>query len=238
MDELPGGLYRVTMPLPMRPGHVHCYLVPVDDGYVIVDTGLGLPDATERWETELAELDGDVVGIFLTHFHPDHLGAAADLRALTRAPVHQGRVDAAQADLAWSSDGWSAVLVDWFQANGAPEPVTRELVDQGSRYLPFIRTVPDPTLVDDGAMLGEWELVAAPGHADGQLTLLRDGTLIAADHLLGPDHADRRVVAREPARSARRLSRCARANDRAGPDDRLRRARRPDRRSGRDELTS
>ncbi len=184
VDELPGGLYRVTMPLPMRPGHVHCYLVPVDGGFFVVDTGLGLPDATERWEAELAEVDGDVVGIFLTHFHPDHLGAAADLRALTGAPVYQGRVDAAQADLAWSSDGWSAVLVDWFQANGAPEPVTRELVDQGSRYLPFIRTVQDPTLLDDGALLGEWELVAAPGHADGQLTLLRNGTLIAADHLL------------------------------------------------------
>jgi glyoxylase-like metal-dependent hydrolase (beta-lactamase superfamily II) len=31
-----------------------------------------------------------------------------------------------------------------------------------------------------------WEIVAAPGHADGQLTLLRDGVLIAADHLLAP----------------------------------------------------
>ena len=29
-----------------------------------------------------------------------------------------------------------------------------------------------------------WEIVAAPGHADGQLTLLKDGVLIAADHLL------------------------------------------------------
>jgi glyoxylase-like metal-dependent hydrolase (beta-lactamase superfamily II) len=98
--------------------------------------------------------------------------------------VFQGRVDAAQAELAWSSDGWSAVLADWFKLNGAPEPVTRELVDQGARYLPFIRPVPGPTLLDDGAALGDWELVAAPGHADGQLTLLREGILVAADHLL------------------------------------------------------
>ena len=33
-------------------------------------------------------------------------------------------------------------------------------------------------------MLHGWELVGAPGHADGQLTLLREGVLIAADHLL------------------------------------------------------
>jgi glyoxylase-like metal-dependent hydrolase (beta-lactamase superfamily II) len=30
-----------------------------------------------------------------------------------------------------------------------------------------------------------WDLVAAPGHADGQLCLLKDDVLIAADHLLG-----------------------------------------------------
>ena len=49
VPALPDGIRRVTMPLPMRPGHVHCYLVPGDDGWMVVDTGLGLPDAAERW---------------------------------------------------------------------------------------------------------------------------------------------------------------------------------------------
>jgi glyoxylase-like metal-dependent hydrolase (beta-lactamase superfamily II) len=39
--------------------------------------------------------------------------------------------------------------------------------------------------VSDGDRLDGWELVAAPGHADGQLCLLRDGLLVSADHLLG-----------------------------------------------------
>ena len=184
MDELPGGVLRVTMPLPMRPGHVHCYLLPVDGGFMVVDTGLGLPDATERWAAELAQLDGPVVRLLITHFHPDHLGAAADVRDLTGARVYQGRVDAAQARLVWESDEWSQVLADWFHRNGVPEAVTQELIEQGSLYQPFIRTVADPELVDDGDRLDGWEVVAAPGHADGQLTLLRDGVLIAADHLL------------------------------------------------------
>ena len=51
---------------------------------------------------------------------------------------------------------------------------------------PFIRPVAEPDLVDAGDVLDGWEVVAAPGHADGQLTLLRDGVLIAADHLLDP----------------------------------------------------
>jgi glyoxylase-like metal-dependent hydrolase (beta-lactamase superfamily II) len=172
------------MPLPTRPGHIHCYLLPVESGYLLVDTGLGLPDAKELWAAELARLDGPVVGIFLTHFHPDHLGAAADVRELTGARVYQGRIDAEQAELVWQNDGWSDVLADWFHRNGVPEAVTEELIGQGLLLRPFLRTVWDPELVDDGDDLSGWELVAAPGHADGQLTLLRGGVLIAADHLL------------------------------------------------------
>ena len=63
MDELPDGLLRVTLPLPMRPGHVHSYLIPVERGYMLVDTGLGLPDARELWAAELAQLDAPVVTI-------------------------------------------------------------------------------------------------------------------------------------------------------------------------------
>lgn len=99
---------------------------------MLVDTGLGLPDAKERWAEELARLDGPVVTVFLTHFHPDHLGAAADVGDLTGARIVQGRVDAAQAALVWQGDGWSDVLVDWFHLNGVPETVTEELIGQGS----------------------------------------------------------------------------------------------------------
>lgn len=163
---------------------MHCYLVPVEGGFMLVDTGLGLPDAGEQWAAELARLDGPVVTIFLTHFHPDHLGAAADVRALTGARVCQGRIDAVQSGLVWQNDEWPQVLADWFHRNGVPEAVTEELIGQGLRYQPFIRTVTDPELVDDGDRLHGWDVVSAPGHADGQLTLFRDGVMIAADHLL------------------------------------------------------
>ena len=90
MDEIDGGIRRVTLPLPTRPGHVHAYALPGSDGWTIVDTGLGLPDAKERWARELEELPGPVRRIVVTHFHPDHVGAAADLVELTDAPVAQG----------------------------------------------------------------------------------------------------------------------------------------------------
>jgi glyoxylase-like metal-dependent hydrolase (beta-lactamase superfamily II) len=185
MEELEGGIRRVTLPLPTRPGHVHAYLLPGDDGWMLVDTGIGLPDAKETWAAELEDIDGRVATVFVTHFHPDHVGAAADLHELTGAPVVQGTLDYAQCELVWGNPAWSERLVDWFRLHGAPDDVTAELVGQSSVYRPFIRYQRDPVLVEAGEHVDGWELVAAAGHADGQLCLLRDGVLIAADHLLG-----------------------------------------------------
>jgi len=184
MDELEGGIRRVTLPLPTRPGHVHAYLLPGDDGWTLVDTGIGLPDAKETWAATLAEAGGPVARIFVTHFHPDHVGAAADLHELTRAPVHQGVLDYAQCELVWGNPAWSERLLDWFQLHGAPDDVTAELVGQSAVYRPFIRYQRDPILMEDGEHLDGWELIPASGHADGQLCLLKDGVLVAADHLL------------------------------------------------------
>jgi glyoxylase-like metal-dependent hydrolase (beta-lactamase superfamily II) len=184
MDELAGGIRRVTMPLPTRPGHVHAYLLPGDDGWTLVDTGIGLPDAKESWAAELEQVDGRVATVFITHFHPDHVGAAADLHELTGAPVVQGALDYAQCELVWGNPAWSERLVEWFQQHGAPAGVTDELVGQSSVYRPFVRYQRDPLLVEAGEHVDGWGLVAAAGHADGQLCLLRDGVLIAADHLL------------------------------------------------------
>jgi hypothetical protein len=42
--EVADGIVRVTYPMPMKPGHVHGYLVATADGYLLVDAGLGLPE--------------------------------------------------------------------------------------------------------------------------------------------------------------------------------------------------
>src|SRR6185503_4354745 len=137
--------------------------------WTLVDTGLGLPDAKERWASELAELPGPVRQIVVTHFHPDHVGAAADLVELTGAPVAQGRVDYEQCRLVWDGSDWTDVLVDWFRRHGVPDEVMRELIEQGALWRPFIRFQPDPL----GDYLGALEAtialdarIAFPGHGE------------------------------------------------------------------------
>ena len=181
--ELPGGIRRITCPLPTRPGHVHAYLLPGADGWTLVDTGIGLPDVAEWWAQEL---DGiEVVRILVTHFHPDHIGAAADVAELTGAPVHQGELDYEQTQMVWGNPDWPQRIADWFLSHGVPRAIAEELIESGSIYAPFIRYQPDPVRARAGERLDGWELVSAPGHADGQLCVLKEGILVSADHLLG-----------------------------------------------------
>jgi glyoxylase-like metal-dependent hydrolase (beta-lactamase superfamily II) len=185
MDELPGGIRRLTFPLPLGIRHVHCYLLPGNDGWTLVDTGLGLPDAEERWEPVLRELDAPIVRILVTHFHPDHAGGGEDAQALTAARALQGRHDYEQCVRVWGSANWSERLADYLRTHGLPEPDARELRHESRTFAPFIRFARDPEPLREGDDVDGWQVLELPGHADGHLCLLRDGVLVAGDHLLG-----------------------------------------------------
>jgi glyoxylase-like metal-dependent hydrolase (beta-lactamase superfamily II) len=170
--SLADGVERLTLPLPTGPKHVHCYLA---DG-TLFDTGLGLGDAP--WESL------EVQRIAITHFHPDHVGGAAAAAQATGAPVFQGGLDYGQCERVWGSDDWPERIAAWFLKHGVPEPVAEDLIAQGHAFAPFIRYAIDPELLYEGSELNGWRVVELPGHADGHLGFLRDGVLIAGDHLL------------------------------------------------------
>jgi glyoxylase-like metal-dependent hydrolase (beta-lactamase superfamily II) len=182
--DLVDGIRRVTFPLPTKPGHVHCYLLPTRDGYVLVDTGLRLPDLEERWQSILGRLDAPVTAIAITHFHPDHVGGGQTAADLTGAPVHQGELDYDQCRQVWGSASWEVRIADWFRNHGVPEEVARDLLEAGALYRPFISYAPDPLPLREGDRVCGWDVLELPGHADGHLCLLRDGVLVAGDHLL------------------------------------------------------
>ncbi|HSC90850.1 MAG TPA: MBL fold metallo-hydrolase [Gaiellaceae bacterium] len=175
---------RLTFPLPTRPGHVHAYLLGGDDGWTLVDTGIALPDTDERIAAAAAELEGDITRVVITHFHPDHVGGARQAAAATGAPVLQGRLDYEQTVHVWGNPDWPSTIAGWFRTHGVPAAETDELIEQGSLYAPFIRYQPDPRPLAEGDEVAGWRVVAMPGHADGHLCLVRDGELVAGDHLL------------------------------------------------------
>jgi glyoxylase-like metal-dependent hydrolase (beta-lactamase superfamily II) len=185
MDKLPGGIRRLTFPLPMGIRHVHCYLLPGDDGWTLVDTGLGLPDAEARWGPLLGDLGAPVARIVVTHFHPDHAGGGEDARALTGARVLQGAYDYEQCERVWGAPDWSERLANYLRTNGLPEDQASELRGEAQRFAPFVRFAHDPDPLHEGDRVDGWQVFELPGHADGHICLLRDGVLVAGDHVLG-----------------------------------------------------
>src|SRR4051812_29349639 len=122
VTDLGGGVVRVTHPLPWALDHVHCYAIAADEGWTIVDCGLGTPGTTHRWRDARASLGSPPVRrIVVTHYHPDHVGAGAALAALTGAgEVVQGRLDAKLSELAWGDDADAAGFRGYLEHHGMP----------------------------------------------------------------------------------------------------------------------
>jgi glyoxylase-like metal-dependent hydrolase (beta-lactamase superfamily II) len=183
MRQIEPGIARLTVELPVRPGHVHCYVVAGEDGRLLVDTGLALPGLDDLFR---AELDGQVDRIVITHMHPDHVWGSQVAREVTGAPVYQGRLDYEQCVRVWGSPDWPERIAAWFRLHGVPAEMTDAMLARDREVLPLIRFDHDPQLLDEGDRVDGWDVLELPGHADGHLGFLRDGVLVAGDHLL-PD---------------------------------------------------
>jgi glyoxylase-like metal-dependent hydrolase (beta-lactamase superfamily II) len=172
VTSLDASVRRLTLPLPTGPRHVHCYIA---DG-TLFDAGLGIEPPS--WG------EFGIERIAITHLHPDHVGGAEAAAAETGATVYQGGLDYAQCERVWGSHDWPERIADWFLTHGVPEPIARELIEQGHAFAPFVRFARDPELLYEGSKLDGWTVLELPGHADGHLGFLRDGVLIGGDHLL------------------------------------------------------
>ena len=177
-------------------------------GWTLVDTGLSLPES-ERFRERVARQPSRVS---ITHFHPDHVGGAgadrpAGARVYQRARLRAVRPRLGKRHLA----AGDRRLVP---RNARPPGVANELLEVGlpravHPLCPRSRAAPPGDRVDG------WEVVATPGHAD-VTSFVRDGVLVAGDHL--PRRSRRRSgstgLAPGPARA--RLPRVARADRAAG----------------------
>ena len=177
------------MPLPWALDHVHCYLLAGPDGWTVVDAGLGTEQTLAWWEQVLDDVgDARIERIVITHYHPDHLGATADLARLSGAPeVVQGRLDRDLSVAAWEQ-GDDAEFEAYLRLHGMPGDLAAASTraEGGTAVHPAMPT----RLLEEGDVVragdGEWSVLHLPGHADGHIALHDPvrGRLIGGDVVL------------------------------------------------------
>lgn len=133
----------------------NCYLVPINDGWLLIDTGL--PDTLSQLLHLLNQKGISVYEInylLITHFHPDHAGLTQNLRDLgTNLIVHEEQLE------------YMKKLNDFYKKNSKAnfkDIVTNNVIalsDADSSS--FLRSI--------GI---EGTLVTTPGHSDDSISLV------------------------------------------------------------------
>jgi glyoxylase-like metal-dependent hydrolase (beta-lactamase superfamily II) len=185
VERLAGGIWSVPVPIPHNPlRYTLSYLIPGDDGLVVVDPGW---DSAEGWAALQAGLVAagaavdDVLGVVVTHVHADHHGLSGRLQeAGAWVAMHPAERDALNP---------SGSPADWLRAHHVPEEEIAALAGTIGRHRMTTAAEPDVLLEDGDPIPLAGRLVHTvwtPGHTPGHICLLEPaaGVLLTGDHLL------------------------------------------------------
>lgn len=186
------GAYQVKMPLPFRLDHVNCYAFRGEAGWVLLDTGLNYGPTRQAWMEFMAEhgiRPENIAGIYITHYHPDHYGAAGWLQEISGAPVYMSDVEISLAEKIWREDT-VALMMEMLSENGVPAGVGVQIMagvaEMRNRIKPHPRLT--PLAAGETVHLGalRCRVLLTPGHSDGHVCFYdeENGFLFSGDHLL------------------------------------------------------
>ena len=160
MAELVHGIYR----LPIEQVNGNSYIVVSGGDVIVVDTGI--PGNAERILKEASSLGGArISAIILTHYHIDHSGSAADLRAVTGAKVYVHGAD--------------APFVSGKERPPFPPTVSKETLSAYS----YMKPVEPDVLLRDGDIVFGFRVIHVPGHTPGSIALHDGRVLFAGDNI-------------------------------------------------------
>jgi len=185
-EEVAEGVHRIA------DGAVNWYIVEEDGRVALYDAGW--PRSWSRVEEALAALSydpGSVEAVVLTHGHPDHLGAAEDVRVNLGARVlaHEPEVDRVKGQAPGSSP-WT--LVPGLSLQLWRPPALGFVLGATVRGFLMPKWVKEVESFASDATLdvpGRPRVIPTPGHTEGHVSFeLSDrGVLIAGDAIVTRD---------------------------------------------------
>jgi len=195
VERVRPGLWSVPVPIPSSSlRYVFVYVFETDAGPYIVDTGWNTDDAFAALSAGMEHLGSrvqDIVGVMVTHIHPDHYGLAGRVREASGAWISLHPADAALiADRYDEPTDLLARVGSMLRRVGAPEAELSSLQNASMPVRPFVDSVRPDVLMEDGdhPEIKGWDLTAlwTPGHSPGHLCFWEAGNrlMLSGDHVL------------------------------------------------------
>src|SRR5207248_9280844 len=195
--EVAPGIWKITLPIPFPLRTVNVHALVGNDGWALVDAGIGMPDSRAALWAGLEHVGltlNKLRTIVLTHHHPDHVGLSGELQEESGAAVYMHPIDEAAIQIIWTGtmpQKFGRVSQFLSQHGLPPSELWFTQVDPQAMHN-IIRVPPHETItmVEDGQyidLVGErYRVIWTPGHSDGHICLFRerDGVFLAADHVL------------------------------------------------------
>lgn len=190
------GVFTISLPLPWEMESVNVHLVELDEGYLLVDSGIATEECFDTLEASLRSgvaghsiAWSDIRLLCLTHYHPDHSGLCSKILELSRARLLMHRVEAEYlAEVA--RDKRPPFYEQAMLHAGVPEEMQARIERAMREVRRNFRRYEPHCVLEGGEKIpirgGTLEAVWTPGHSPGHLCLYspEHRYLISGDHLL------------------------------------------------------
>jgi glyoxylase-like metal-dependent hydrolase (beta-lactamase superfamily II) len=169
VEQVQPGLWRIVFNFPAS---TNCWLWQESDGLTLIDAG-------HPWNgndilTAAKAIGESIKRIIITHAHPDHAGAAAEVAAQSNADVFVHHTEAGFLQ-------GTACMAD------APGSFLCRCVLGTGRMLRMLNPPPvkDVIPVAEGETVGSLKVLHTPGHTPGSISLCSEdgGTLFCGDNV-------------------------------------------------------
>lgn len=141
----------------LRGRMVNCYLSVNEDDIMLIDTGLpgNSSKITDYVEKTLKRKLSDIKTIVITHKHFDHVGSLSKMKEITNAKVaiHPADADYIRGKEKHIGGTFMNAIIKLYQTIYRTKPVEPEI------------------LLNDGDMIGEYQVIHTPGHSPGSICL-------------------------------------------------------------------
>lgn len=206
--EVAPGVWWIRMRLPFALNHINLWALRDGDGWALVDTGIGAPDAAAAWGALFAgPLAGPVKRVLVTHMHPDHIGMAGWLTRKFGCRLWISRTEYLTCRALMSDTGREAPddAIAFYRRAGWDEAALETYRTRFGGYGRMIYALPDSyRRLHDGEYItigaDTWRVVMGNGHSPEHACLYcaERQLLISGDQVLPKISSNVSVFPTEP----------------------------------------